>query len=361
MRRGFTSKLYPYGFHSDTPAQDRDFLFNGGMDPNESRRNELRSPANGTAFEKYKQKPDCKKFGAADHIDPDTLTPRTVIVATNAAETAVTFHKCWLRVDTCMVNQMMYDATLRAKVQQTVPCSQAASLQRGGRAGRDSPGVCVRLVTQLEWDNMPPRDPPQPHMDDQTSLYLRVASTEAVSSIREKLLDTIGMTKELRAEAQQMLFIHDLVDVYGHLTDKGNFVSSLDCETEHGCLLWLAREYNVLPDAITIFTILARNPTFVSNEFKKLLPHPDGDLHTMLNAWNAALWLQQLTLGMDTESATRIWGKYNLSQRQFEVLREYRGFVAEKCSKQFSISVEQLEPNQSMDKNAMFRLSLSLI
>ena len=42
-----------------------------------------------------------------------------------------------------MVNQMMYDATLRAKVQQTVPCSQAASMQRGGRAGRDSPGVCV--------------------------------------------------------------------------------------------------------------------------------------------------------------------------------------------------------------------------
>ena len=143
MRRGFTSKLYPYGFHSDTPAQDRDFLFNGGMDPNESRRNELKSLANGTAYEKKKQNPDCKKFGAADHIDPATLAPRTVIVATNAAETAVTFHKCWLCMDTCMVNQMMYDATLRAKVQQTVPCSQAPSMQRGGRAGRDSPGVCV--------------------------------------------------------------------------------------------------------------------------------------------------------------------------------------------------------------------------
>ena len=25
MRRGFTANLYPYGFHSDTPAQDRDF------------------------------------------------------------------------------------------------------------------------------------------------------------------------------------------------------------------------------------------------------------------------------------------------------------------------------------------------
>ena len=143
MRRGFTAKLYPYGFRSDTPAQDRDFLFNGTTDPNESRRNELKSLANGSAYEKYLNDPDCKKYGAASRVEPSALTARTVIVATNAAETAVTFHKCWLCIDTCMVNQMMYDATLRAKVQQTVPCSQAASMQRGGRAGRDFPGVCV--------------------------------------------------------------------------------------------------------------------------------------------------------------------------------------------------------------------------
>ena len=100
--------------------------------------------------------------------------------------------------------------------------------------------MCVRLVTQVEWKNMPPRDPPQPHMDDQTSLYLRLGSTEADASIRERLLDTIGMTKEMRAEAQQVLFLHHLVDTCGHLTTKGTFASNLDCETEHGCLLWIA-------------------------------------------------------------------------------------------------------------------------
>ena len=31
------------------------------------------------------------------------------------------------------------------------------------------------------------------------------------------------MTKELRAEAQQVLFVHDLVDMYGQLTPKGFF------------------------------------------------------------------------------------------------------------------------------------------
>ena len=144
------------------------------------------------------------KYVAKRPMDPKQLPLRRVIVATNAADTAVAFYRCWLCIDTRMVNHMMYDASLRAKVQQTVPCSQTASRQRGGRAGRDTPGMCLRLVTQL--------DPPQPHMDGQTAL-----------------LDTLGMTnKDLRAEAQQMLFVHDLVDTYGQLTPKGIFVASLD-------------------------------------------------------------------------------------------------------------------------------------
>ena len=88
-RRGFTASLYPYGFHSDTPAQDRDFLFKGGKDPNVSQQTQRELPS------------------------------RTVIVATNAAKAAVTFNQCWLCIDTCMVNQMMYDASLRVNVQQT--------------------------------------------------------------------------------------------------------------------------------------------------------------------------------------------------------------------------------------------------
>ena len=42
------------------------------------------------------------------------------------------------------------------------------------------------------------------------------------------------------------------------------------------------------------------------------------------------------------------------------MLQEYRDFVVEKCSKQFTIPEEQLRVNQSTDKNAMSRLSLAL-
>ena len=81
----------------------------------------------------------------------------------------------------------------------------------GKKKGADLPSrnadfLDPRNPENSKWNNMPIKDASQPHMDDQTALYLRLASTEAESTIREALLDTLGMTKELRAEAQQVLF-----------------------------------------------------------------------------------------------------------------------------------------------------------
>ena len=237
-----------------------------------------------------------------------------------------------------MVNQMMCDASLRAKVQQTVPCSQAASRQRGGHAGRDTPGMCLRLVTQLEWNNMPVRDPPQPHMDDQTALYLRLAFTEADSGIRESLLDTLGMTKDLSADAQQMLFVPDLVDTYGHLTPKGIFLTSLDCEPENGCLLWTAHELRVLSEAIAIFAVMSRASAFCVHRIQK-----DATASRRGPTYYSRC-MEYLYVDSTVDQATRqrrrlkVWGKYNLSQRPFEVLCEYCSLIVDKCVKQpFSV------------------------
>ena len=78
------------------------------------------------------------------------------------------------------------------------------------------------------------------------------------------------------------------------------------------------------------------------------------------DAWNAAVWIQQFTRNMDTEPATKVWGTYNLSQSQFEVLQDYRALVVERCSKQFKVPMEQLQVNPTTDKNAMSRLSFWL-
>ena len=50
---------------------------------------------------------------------------RPVIIATNAAETGVTFDNCMLVVDTCLVNVVYHEPSTNVKVQATMPCSNS--------------------------------------------------------------------------------------------------------------------------------------------------------------------------------------------------------------------------------------------
>ena len=84
-----------------------------------------------------------------------------MIISTNAAEIAVTFRDCWAVIDTCLVNQMVYDPMAKTQIHATVPCPKTASKQRAGRAGRTVPGINIKLTTQQEWDNLPDAEPPQ--------------------------------------------------------------------------------------------------------------------------------------------------------------------------------------------------------
>ena len=97
-----------------------------------------------------------------------------MIISTNAAETAVTFQDCWAVIDTCLVNQMVYDPVAKTQLHATVPCPKTASKQRAGRAGRTIPGINIKLITQQEWDNLPDTEPPQPRLEDPIPIYLRL-------------------------------------------------------------------------------------------------------------------------------------------------------------------------------------------
>ena len=168
LKRGYTSGLWPYGFHADTPAKDQSFSKSGGRDPDPSRFGES---ANYNKGKKSTQDHPCNASRAAQ-VDPKTLPNRRVIIATNAAETAVTFKDCWAVIDTCLVHQMVYDPVAKVQLHATMPCPKTASKQRAGRAGRTTPGINIKLVTQQEWDNLPDTEPPQPQLEDPIPIYL---------------------------------------------------------------------------------------------------------------------------------------------------------------------------------------------
>ena len=128
QNRGFTSNLYPYAFHADLLYKDKEMLTEypiRDVDKRGSpsvRRRALQNAATNKAWEK-----EGKTQRTATKPDYTQWSQRNVIVATNAAETGVTFERCILVVDTCLVNVIYHDPSMNVKVQATMPCSKAAS------------------------------------------------------------------------------------------------------------------------------------------------------------------------------------------------------------------------------------------
>ena len=356
QNRGFTSNLYPYAFHADLSYKDKEMLMEYPIKDEDkrgnpsARRRALISAATNRNWDK-----EGRTQRTATKPDYKNWSPRTVIVATNAAETGVTFEKCILVVDTCLVNVIYHDPSTNVKVQATMPCSKAASEQRAGRTGRDKDGQCVRLVTQDQWNRMPLRDPIQPRLMDHTQLYLRLSMPD-VADLRATLLQKMSMTDPMKQRAMQKLTLLGMYNQDGTLTALGEFAAKLGCEPENAALLWYANEFQVMEDALTIFAILERGPAFASKEQRIKVPHPDGDMHSMVNVWNYFQWLDYRTCTLSKDEKERIWSKEHVSFRTYQTVYEFRKDASDRCQERFSNwSVHRDETYSSRLALALFK------
>ena len=92
QQRGFTAGLLPYGFHADTPPDERTFVIMGEPDFDKSRKGDLKNIAmRSLTQERLEKKTPLGIAKEQDRVDSGDFPMRRVIIATNAAETAVTF------------------------------------------------------------------------------------------------------------------------------------------------------------------------------------------------------------------------------------------------------------------------------
>jgi ATP-dependent helicase HrpB len=86
---------------------------------------------------------------------------RKIIVSTNVAETSLTIEGVRLVVDGGLARVSRFDPYRGIDTLWIEKISQASADQRAGRAGRMAPGVCVRLWTEREHCERPPREIPE--------------------------------------------------------------------------------------------------------------------------------------------------------------------------------------------------------
>jgi HrpA-like RNA helicase len=78
---------------------------------------------------------------------------RSVIVATNIAETSVTLDGVTVVIDTGLIKEMRYFPKTSTSSLQVTEHSKAGCNQRAGRAGRTAPGICVRLYSEKDFES----------------------------------------------------------------------------------------------------------------------------------------------------------------------------------------------------------------
>jgi ATP-dependent helicase HrpB len=89
------------------------------------------------------------------------LERRKVVLATNVAESSITLDGVTAVVDSGLVRRLRFDPSTGLDRLELGRVSRASADQRAGRAGRQAPGICLRLWPAWEQATLPERETPE--------------------------------------------------------------------------------------------------------------------------------------------------------------------------------------------------------
>lgn len=150
---------------------------------------------------------------------------RRVVLATNVAETSVTIDGIAAVVDSGQARSLRFDPALGLDRLELGRISRASADQRTGRAGRQGPGVCLRLWTSHDDRSLTPRDTPEIRRVDLAGPVLQLMAWG------ETNLDTFpwfeAPKSEVLARARTLLVDLGALDDSSNLTALGRAMARL--------------------------------------------------------------------------------------------------------------------------------------
>ena len=181
---------------------------------------------------------------------------RRIVLATNVAETSLTVPGIRYVVDpgTARISRF----SRRTKVQRLPiePISQASAAQRAGRSGRTSPGVCIRLYSETDFDGRPRYTDPEILRTNLAAVMLQMAALHLGDMEDFPFLDPPDQ-RSIR-DGVQLLQELGAFDTTGAITDIGRRLAQLPVDPRLGRMILEAdsqgcvREVLVLAAALSI-------------------------------------------------------------------------------------------------------------
>jgi len=199
---------------------------------------------------------------------------RKVVIATNIAETSLTIDGISMVLDSGLARAAVFDARLGFSKLETVQISQAAAIQRAGRAGRLMPGVCYRIDTAEKWQRRRSQTPPDILQADLLALRLDVAGWGC--QVTDLFWLDPPPPRQLQA-AEQCLQLLGALDDKLQLTSKGRQMLALPTEPRLAAMLLHAKaleadgQTGAVALAATLCAVLEQNRRLTGTELSRQL------------------------------------------------------------------------------------------
>jgi ATP-dependent helicase HrpB len=191
---------------------------------------------------------------------------RKVIVATNVAETSLTIDGVTGVIDSGLARIASFDSRRGINTLLIEKISRASADQRAGRAGRTSPGLCLRLWTEREHARRIPREAPEIHRVDLTEVLLTLKAAGFTSMEAIRWLDAPQAPALLRAET----LLRDLgaLDHDGAITPLGRRMLAFPTHPRYARMLLAAQEFGCVRAVALMAALTQSRPLLLRTDRK---------------------------------------------------------------------------------------------
>lgn len=221
---------------------------------------------------------------------------RKIVVATNVAETSITVPGIRYVIDSGQARISTYNPRARTTKLPVQSISKASADQRRGRCGRVGPGICIRLYSEEEYDNMEPFTPPEIVRSNLAEVILRMLDLRLGHPAKFPFLDPPHprSVKDGFALLRELAAVEESEGRPGlHLSKQGRLMARLPLDPCIARMVLEARERRVLHPVIIIAAALSiQDPRLrplgsetLADAAHQPFIEPSSDFITYLNIW----------------------------------------------------------------------------
>ena len=188
---------------------------------------------------------------------------RKIVLATNVAETSVTVDGVTAVIDTGLSRQLRFDPNVGLDRLELLPISRASAEQRTGRAGRQQPGVCIRLWSEASHRARPEHTSPEIQRVDLAGPVLQLKAWGETDVLAFPWFEP--PRAESIARAESVLRRLGAIDSHGAVTELGSTLAKLPVHPRLGRLLLEGTRLSQPERAALAAALLSERDPFESN------------------------------------------------------------------------------------------------